>query len=405
MLIQKDFYKWARLGLINLVVVAFLGVLLRYKIAFSFPIVDQKHLLHGHSHFAFSGWISQILMTYMVWIISDHQQKNKFQEYRYLLGSNALVAYLMLFAFSYQGYGNVSIPLSVLSIIISYIFTLKIWNDLRPHNLQLAGSYFRTALIFNFISTLGTFWLAYLTAKGVANQKLYLTAVYFYLHFQYNGWFIFSSFGILTYLLHLNKVELRGDKKIFIIFSYTLIPCFLLSMLWSKLPIWIYVLVVVAALLQLVAWIWMLVSLKIHFKNDSFRMSHERILFYIPAIALSIKFILQALSTIPMLSTFAFGYRPVVIGYLHLIMLGIVTLFILISLKSQGILASNNLSKWGMFIFLIGFILNEVLLMFQALSFIDLIYISFSNEFLFAAAVIMLVGLIVYYLSFNKQVN
>ena len=51
------FSKWLRISLFNLMLVAFLGMILRYKILFSLPFLDQKHLLHAHSHFAFSGWV------------------------------------------------------------------------------------------------------------------------------------------------------------------------------------------------------------------------------------------------------------------------------------------------------------------------------------------------------------
>lgn len=402
MLIQKDFYKWTRLGLINLVVVAFLGVLLRYKIAFAFPIVDQKHLLHGHSHFAFTGWISQILMTFFIWIVSNKKQENKFNDYKYLLWSNHIVSYLMLFAFTYQGYGNISIPLSMVSIIIGYLFSIKAWRDINETDLKISGSYFKAAIIFNFISTFGTYWLAYLTAHQVINQKLYLLSVYFYLHFQYNGWFIFSCLGILMYLLAQHQIEIRHKAKIFAIFSYTLIPCFLLSALWIKLPIWMYVIVIVAAIFQLLAWIWLLIEIKISANKKFISFNFQSLLFYLSAIALTIKFLLQALSTIPVLSTFAFGYRPVVIGYLHLIMLGIITMFMLAGLRSVGILSSSGRSKWGIIVFIVGFVLNEFMLLIQALSFLNLVYVSFSNEILFVIAIVMFIGLAIVFVGSKR---
>ena len=61
-----DAPKWIRISLFNLLVVALLGVLMRYKIGFSFPFFDQKYLQHAHSHFAFAGWVSQMLMACMV---------------------------------------------------------------------------------------------------------------------------------------------------------------------------------------------------------------------------------------------------------------------------------------------------------------------------------------------------
>ena len=42
------------------------------------------------------------------------------------------------------------------------------------------------------------------------------------------------------------------------------------------------------------------------------------------AIALSVKLLLQLVSTIPSLSNLAFGFRPIVIGYLHLVLLGVI---------------------------------------------------------------------------------
>ena len=57
---------WLKFSLINLLIVALLGLLMRYKIGFEFPFLDQKHLQHSHSHFAFSGWISHTLLVLMI---------------------------------------------------------------------------------------------------------------------------------------------------------------------------------------------------------------------------------------------------------------------------------------------------------------------------------------------------
>lgn len=54
--------KYFRYSVISLFIVAVLGTLMRYKIAFSFPYFDQKNLLHAHSYFAFSGWISHFFI-------------------------------------------------------------------------------------------------------------------------------------------------------------------------------------------------------------------------------------------------------------------------------------------------------------------------------------------------------
>jgi hypothetical protein len=62
--------RWIPLVLASLVLVASLGVLMRYKIAFEFPYLDQKNLQHAHSHFAFAGWVTQALMLLIAHALS-----------------------------------------------------------------------------------------------------------------------------------------------------------------------------------------------------------------------------------------------------------------------------------------------------------------------------------------------
>jgi hypothetical protein len=61
------FKFWIRVAIINLLIVAFLGVVMRYKIGFEFPYLNQKNLQHAHSHFAFGGWISMMIMVLMLY--------------------------------------------------------------------------------------------------------------------------------------------------------------------------------------------------------------------------------------------------------------------------------------------------------------------------------------------------
>ena len=51
-IISTFYQKYSKIALINLSVVALIGVIMRYKIGFDFPFFDQKHLQHAHSHFA-----------------------------------------------------------------------------------------------------------------------------------------------------------------------------------------------------------------------------------------------------------------------------------------------------------------------------------------------------------------
>jgi hypothetical protein len=391
---QTTFGKWLKISLINLSIVAFLGVMLRYKIAFSFPYIDQKNLLHGHSHFAFSGWVSQAIMTLLLYYLFKRGQESFLKRYSWILFSNLIASYGMLISFAIQGYGFYSILFSVITIFVSYIFTVFFWNDLNKLKLnQNSHLWFKASLLFNVISSLGPFSLAYMMANHLIDQKTYLVSVYYFLHFQYNGWFLFACMGLFISKMDEIIDEERKMKYIFWIFALSCVPSFFLSALWLPIHQGIYLLVVISAIMQLLAWIWFI---KLLFNNISIlkeKMSNPaKWLMSLAAIAMSIKLILQIGSTYPPLSQLTFGFRPIVIGYLHLIFLGIISLFLLGYIISEKLLARNRTVIIGILIFVSGVFINETLLMIQGVSAIYTESVSHINIFLFIAAIIMLIG-------------
>ncbi|WP_152378418.1 hypothetical protein [Flavobacterium haoranii] len=119
MLITKQ--SWIRISLFNLFIVAFLGVLMRYKISFEFPLLHQKNIQHAHSHFAFAGWVTQTLFFLLVNYLDKRNLKiNVFKRYKKLLLLNLICAYGMLISFTTNGYDFISIFFSTASIFISF---------------------------------------------------------------------------------------------------------------------------------------------------------------------------------------------------------------------------------------------------------------------------------------------
>nr|HMP31465.1 hypothetical protein [Saprospiraceae bacterium] len=83
---------WIKISLLSFLVVALLGTLMRYKIAYDFPFFNQKNLQHAHSHFAFVGWVSQLLMLYIIDPLKPHLQPSKILRYNIILTANFIVA-------------------------------------------------------------------------------------------------------------------------------------------------------------------------------------------------------------------------------------------------------------------------------------------------------------------------
>ena len=397
--------RFLKISLFNLLIVASIGLVLRYKILYSLPFVDQKHLLHGHSHFAFAGWIAHTLMVLLIAFLSKQTKNDEFIKYKFVIILNLFSAYGMLFSFPVQGYGLVSISFSTLSVFTFYFFTVKIWKDFNKISDDIIPIYwFKAALLFGVISSFGTFGLAYMMANKIIHQNFYIAAVYFYLHFQYNGFFFFSCMGLFHSFL---PNEIRSSKEfkvVFWLFTFAVVPAYFLSTLWMNLPSWVFVIVVLASFLQLIAWIYFLMVLYQHRKLLSQQINVVgKWLMALSAMAATVKLFLQLGSTIPSLSQLAFGFRPIVIAYLHLVLLGVITLFLLATIFSKENLPLKKATLFGLSVFVTGIFFNEFVLMLQGVASFSYNSIPFANEFLLLIACTMFLGILIMVISQLKR--
>ncbi len=397
---------WIRAAIFNLLIVAFIGLILRYKIVYSLPFIDQKHLLHAHSHFAFTGWVTQILMTLIVYSLSKQNNNNLFLKYRVLLIANLVSAFGMLFSFAVQGYSFISISFSTLSIMVSWVFAIQIWKEINNLSTKnISAHWFKIAVLLNAISSIGAFALAFMMANKIIHQNWYLLSVYFFLHFQYNGWFFFACMGLIMNKIYVLETDTNKMKTIFWIFAISCIPAYFLSVLWLKLQLGFYILVVLSALAQLMGWgIFIQVfrnSRKALFINLN---NYAKWLLILSTLAITIKLLLQLGSTIPSLSELAYGFRPIVIGYLHLILLGAISLFIIGFSFAEELLPANKLIIKGLVLFTAGVIINEIFLMTQGVAAMNDLLIPLMNECLIFSAIILFFGILLVNIGLkNKQ--
>ena len=94
---------------------------------------------------------------------------------------------------------------------------------------------------------------------------------------------------------------------------------------------------------------------------------------------------------------------PVVIGYLHLMFLGVISLFIIGFCKLNQFIITRKVGNTGILIFVAGIILNQILLMIQGLSYMNYISVPYINELLFGAAICMFFGVFVIILQSRKK--
>lgn len=388
---------WYRLGLFNLLIVALIGALIRYKMVASLPWLNHKFWLHGHSHFAFNGWITLVLMTASISIVTKSNLSAKSARiFRWLLMGQAISAYGMLLSFPVQGYAPLSIFFSSSSIFVAYCFCYQLAKHLTTSTLHTSVVLaIRAAMVFLILSSLCTFSLALLMVSQSGNQPMYFSALYFFLHFQYNGWFLFAIAAILIH--QALQMGVAIPPQLYHAIKWLAIACLpavLLSLLWMKLPALVYWIATLAAIAQVI-------PIFIYYKSI-FRFFHQviaaltgssKILWITAFIALVLKLLLQLFSTLPWLSKYAFAYRPVVIAYLHLILLGFVTCFLLGYLFNLSTFsAASSSARNGVRLFLTGFILTEASLFLQGLGYIGWVNIPFIQPSLLVAALLMAIG-------------
>lgn len=378
--------SWIRLSLLNLFIVALLGVVMRYKIGFEFPFLNQKSLQFSHYHFAFYGWISHTLMVLMAQYLTKGQAWP--MRYHNVLRLNMAGSYGMLIVFLISGYGYGVLFFLALCIAASFLFGLYFLLDLtKVEGRTIAAGYFKAAIAFNVLSSFGAFALAYMMLEKNIHQNEYLASVFYFLHFQYNGWFFFACMGLFMH--HIGAVE-RVYRKAFRIFLLCCVPAYFLSTLWLDLPGWLYGLVVAAALGQVYAW-----GLILRISVRKWRESQKwqpYILGYIvlfTGVSLTIKLLLQLGSTIPWVSTLAFGFRPVVIAYLHLVLLAIITLFLLYYIFAAELLSATRKTLLGLMLFSAGVLANELILAVQGIAAFKYIVVPYVNEALFVTAAVL----------------
>lgn len=226
------------------------------------------------------------------------------------------------------------------------------------------------------------------------DQHAYLGSVYFYLHFQYSGWFFFTIIGLI-----ISKFAMLSDfvykPSMFYFFFIACFPAYFLSILWANLPWYLYILPIGAVALQLFG-LYELIKLILRLMQQirqQWAVSVQWLL-GMALVALVIKILLQTGSVIPAISKLAFGFRSIVIAYLHLVLLGFTSLFLLGYMKLEGHISSNKNTIRALIIFTICVFANELVLTLQGVASFAYILIPYANEMLFVISAIMFLSMI-----------
>lgn len=348
--------------LINFLIAALMGLALRFSSLKAIGL-NYRFLTHAHSHVAMLGWVYLMLYTLFVHYFIPKQPK----VFNRLFWLTEFAVVGMMLSFPFQGYAAISIFFSTLHIFCSYYFAYLIFKHHKT-NTEVSEKLLKTSLIFMVVSTIGVWCLGPAVATLGQASAFYQIAIQFFLHFQFNGWFLIA---VVAVFFHLLKVEdSKQFRHFFTLLIISTVLTFALPIQWF-LPhqslLFINGLGVVLQVVMLYKFIQLIKpKLEVLMTNAHKLMKY---MFMFPLVCFVLKVVFQSLSILPEFSAVVYEHRNFVIGFIHLLMLGVISGFLFAFILKSNLVTNSKSLTVGIYSFVLGFLLTEILLLIQGIVF------------------------------------
>lgn len=358
--------RHTKLALAYFLMAATLGFILRTSYTAEIPIT-YRYVVHAHSHIALLGWVYMALTTLLYKLFLEGQGLEKKYRYLFLFTQFTLVG--MLLTFPFTGYALFSIIFSTLFLFASYWFA---WFFIKNTPLaQKRTNSFRcikAALIYLVISSIGPWALGGIMSTLGPTSDWYRIAIYFYLHFQYNGWMTMALLGLLFFVLERKSISLPKStfKTIFWSMNLGIVLTFFLSVLFTKPDTFLYLISGLGTLLQLWAFAMLFkINKELNKSWNTILSRFEFGLFKILAFLFAVKLILQLLTALPYFANLATTVLDFTIGYLHWTFLGLITIALFLFLHYYKLIL---IPKNAFRLYLFGFVATEGIIFYKGIA-------------------------------------
>jgi mono/diheme cytochrome c family protein len=386
---RENWMRWA-FGFFFLSVC--LGLLMRSFHVVEIPYFEYRNILHTHSHLALLGWGHLMLVAGMVFgLVKDSDQV---KDYKWLFLGTVISLLGMLFSFPFQGYGAISISFSTLHMLLSYGFAYKLLKVIKSAEKTPATRLIRLSIWFMVVSTLGLWALGPISATLGRMHELYFLTIQWFLHFQLNGWFVLGVLGLI--LLYFEEKGFRITWPVYQewVLSISVLMTFMLAVTWAEPQPIFFKINGIAVIIQLFAYSWILQSVFKLFKTNQIR-GIAKLLLILALASLVAKALLQGLLVFPSIAVISYSIRMYVIGFLHLVLLGAMTMGVSAVAIARGWIAELPVSKLGWILLIVGFGITEILLFLQGtLIWLKMGFLPEYNFLLFLASCLFPLSLV-----------
>ncbi len=355
-----------------------------------------KNFLNTHSHIALLGWLYNL---FLVFLANDFFVENK-KKFNQIFWVTQCTFLGMLFSFPIVGYAPISIVFSTSYLFASYWLIVEIFRAKAPPQHIYTYKMIKAGGLFLFLSSLGPYALGYFMSQKMQGSAGHHLSLYWFLHFLFNGFFfmIFLAMLIFKMLQHFTISE-KKQKQIFYLFGISIVPLYAQFALMVSTSTALYILSFLASSLQLIGlYLFRLELLMLLSYNKS---TLQKVLLSIVYLAFGFKLCFQIIASLPFVRDFvATSKATLIIGFIHLVMLGLFSLFLVWYYRSKHISPRTLIEKTGVWLFIIGVVLSESLLFIQSFA----IYffkqmIPYYYHLLYIVSSFMVIGLVLMILN------
>lgn len=364
--IKKQF----SIALLYFSIAASLGVFLRALHVFNID-VNYRYIVHSHSHIALLGWVYLAVTTLLYSLFIPKSIATK-KRYKYIFWLTQITLVGMLLTFPFQGYALLSIIFSTLFLFASYWFTNFFLKNIALHYKQmLCFPYLKYALYYLVISSIGPWSLGGIMVTLGPSSIWYRLSIYFYLHFQYNGWMLMAIIGLFIFILEKHNIIVNSNKqqrnKMFLfLLNISITLTFFLSTLWTQPHVTMYILSMLGSIIQFALLAYAIVFM---YQKQSTIKSHfskiETFLFKSILLLLAVKLLLQIIGSTPYFANLAAAFTGFTIAYLHWVFLGVLTISLFLIASLSEILSLN---KTSIILYFLGFVVTEGIIIYKAIA-------------------------------------
>lgn len=370
-----------------------MGLVLRYS-AINPIGLNYRFLTHAHSHVAMLGWVYLMLYTLIVHYFIPVNKPIFIK----LFWITEVAVVGMMLSFPFQGYAVVSILFSTIHIFCSYYFVYLIWKHQKIENVA-SRFLLKSSLLFMLLSTVGVWCLGPAVSLLGQASSFYQIAIQFFLHFQFNGWFLFAVIA-----LFFHQIQLKNSKQFRLFFKLLIVSTLLtlaLPVNWFAPHILLFWINGVGVLIQFFTFILFLKIIKPYMTSTLNERSKLTSYMYNFAIfCFVLKSSVQLVSLIPEVSQVTYQHRNFVIGFIHLTMLGVISGFLFSFILQSKFFIIDKWLHGGIYTFVLGFVLTEILLIVQGcLFYFEIGFIPNYYLLLFLFSVFLPLGIV--FIIFN----